>query len=292
MVVRSKLGPKARRYFQTKRDPLGSFSEQLREISRGTEEVAQQKAREIVGKKESEIFEHIESAKKKAIGTFNEALEQLMRIFRKKVEDELPFVKGDAGYTPVKGLDYFDGEKGEDGADGITPKPDVDYPSMRSISSMIESARENIFIRLKSVFVPKDDFADAIISAVKKMDFSVIARGLEGLKEKDRLDYWNGLKNQPVYNHGEKAGGVHTLHRGGPSKQTYEYDLSDQCDGVTKSFTIPANSRVVLVQSTDAPSGILRKTVDWTGSGSTTLQLTAAVVAPAQGATLSLLYVV
>lgn len=30
-------------------------------------------------------------------------------------------IKGEDGYTPIKGKDYFDGEKGEDGKDGISP---------------------------------------------------------------------------------------------------------------------------------------------------------------------------
>lgn len=35
--------------------------------------------------------------------------------------------KGDPGYTPVKGVDYFDGKDGRDGIDGKTPVKGVDY---------------------------------------------------------------------------------------------------------------------------------------------------------------------
>lgn len=35
--------------------------------------------------------------------------------------------KGDDGYTPVKGVDYFDGKDGADGKDGYTPQKNVDY---------------------------------------------------------------------------------------------------------------------------------------------------------------------
>lgn len=35
--------------------------------------------------------------------------------------------KGDDGYTPVKGVDYFDGAKGADGHDGYTPVKGKDY---------------------------------------------------------------------------------------------------------------------------------------------------------------------
>lgn len=34
---------------------------------------------------------------------------------------------GDAGYTPIKGVDYFDGEKGDPGEDGYTPVKGIDY---------------------------------------------------------------------------------------------------------------------------------------------------------------------
>ena len=38
-----------------------------------------------------------------------------------------PSIRGEDGYTPVKGVDYFDGEKGEPGKDGYTPIKGVDY---------------------------------------------------------------------------------------------------------------------------------------------------------------------
>jgi hypothetical protein len=36
-------------------------------------------------------------------------------------------LKGEDGYTPVKGVDYFDGTNGQDGQDGYTPIKGVDY---------------------------------------------------------------------------------------------------------------------------------------------------------------------
>jgi len=72
--------------------------------------------------------------------------------------------------------------------------------------------------------------------------------------------------------------------------QTYYYDLTDQCDGVTKSFTVPANNRIVGVFGTQFPI-IYRPLVDWTGSGTTTLTLTDEVGAPETGQTLYILYV-
>lgn len=36
-------------------------------------------------------------------------------------------IKGDPGYTPIKGVDYFDGAKGDPGDPGYTPVKGVDY---------------------------------------------------------------------------------------------------------------------------------------------------------------------
>ena len=50
-----------------------------------------------------------------------------------KIKDEngnwidVPAIKGDDGYTPIKGVDYFDGAKGDTGQDGYTPIKGVDY---------------------------------------------------------------------------------------------------------------------------------------------------------------------
>lgn len=38
-----------------------------------------------------------------------------------------PGAKGDSGYTPIKGVDYFDGAKGDPGDPGYTPVKGVDY---------------------------------------------------------------------------------------------------------------------------------------------------------------------
>lgn len=35
--------------------------------------------------------------------------------------------KGNDGYTPIKGIDYFDGEKGDKGEPGYTPRKGIDY---------------------------------------------------------------------------------------------------------------------------------------------------------------------
>ena len=47
-----------------------------------------------------------------------------------KGEQGIQGIQGEAGYTPVKGVDYFDGVNGTDGKDGVdgkTPVKGTDY---------------------------------------------------------------------------------------------------------------------------------------------------------------------
>lgn len=48
-------------------------------------------------------------------------------IYGTKTVDVLDGEKGDPGYTPQKGIDYFDGDKGDKGDPGYTPIKGVDY---------------------------------------------------------------------------------------------------------------------------------------------------------------------
>lgn len=48
-------------------------------------------------------------------------------VYEDFTPEQLAALKGDDGYTPIKGVDYFDGDKGDDGAPGHTPVKGVDY---------------------------------------------------------------------------------------------------------------------------------------------------------------------
>lgn len=75
----------------------------------------------------------------------------------------------------------------------------------------------------------------------------------------------------------------------GTSAPVQSYDLSSYLDGGTKTFTIPTNTRVLMVWCTQYPI-ILRPTVDYT-STPTTLTLTDQVSAPEAGQTMVIMYV-
>lgn len=95
------------------------------------------------------------------------------------------------------------------------------------------------------------------------------------------------IKNLPRYKDNKK--GKNVL-RGGGDIVEY-YDLSSQCNGVLKTFTIPTNRKIVWVGGSDAPAGQYRQSTDYTGTGTRTLTLTSEVIAPSQGATLHILYI-
>lgn len=76
---------------------------------------------------------------------------------------------------------------------------------------------------------------------------------------------------------------------GGAKGRIHHYDLSSQCNGVLKTFSVPLNFGIVGVFSTQAPI-IYRPLVDWT-AGNRTLTLTSAVDAPATGQTLWISYI-
>ena len=45
---------------------------------------------------------------------------------------------GKDGYTPIKGVDYFDGKNGKDGVDGKTPVKGVDYFTDAEIAEIVD----------------------------------------------------------------------------------------------------------------------------------------------------------
>lgn len=133
---------------------------------------------------------------------------------------------------------------------------------------------------------------------VKKITEAVI-QALKELKGNDRLDISN-IRNgeQLAQAASKKASGGFDMNdlrwhgsggASGTSSVTYSTDLSAQCNGVNKVFTVPTNTAFILLTGTDSPQ-IYRPIVDYTGSGTTTLTLDAGVNAPSLGATLILTY--
>lgn len=217
----------------------------------------------------------------------NKLLEEGRAAVAKKLA-EMPHLKGDDGYTPQKGKDYFDGEPG---APGSTPVPGVDYATLEQTNRLVDQAMAALYEKIEREGFSAGAAQKMVEAALGELPYAKIARGIEGLTEREKLDYEKGLKNKPTIPDGSSAH-KRTLHRGtSAGREAFYYDLSDLCDGVTKSFNIPSNTRVLAVHGTDSPAGTYRPVVDWTGGGTTTLELTDQVIAPTEGATLYILYV-
>lgn len=272
------LGPKTRRYLAMKRDPSGSVSAFMESMEATAEAIALDTVEKVVGKHSAELKKTLDKETKKELDKLPARTKELEAEFRRMVRakiESLPQIKGAPGAP------------GDPGDDGRTPVEDVDYLSRASSMSYVATLVTAAFERMKKEGMTRKAMEKAIEEAFVPRK---IARSLEALAPAEKLDYHRGLKNQPSEVTDSKK---HTLHRGtSSSKQTYYYDLSGFCDGGTKSFAIPSNTRVIAVSGTDAPGGIYRPLVDWTGTGTTTLTLTAQVATPQTGATLYILYVV
>ena len=76
---------------------------------------------------------------------------------------------------------------------------------------------------------------------------------------------------------------------GGLINTTRYADLSSQCNGSNKIFTVPRHRKIVILTGTDFPI-IYRPTIDYT-TANLTLTITGACVAPSSGATLIFQYI-
>jgi hypothetical protein len=220
--------------------------------------------------------------------------------------------KGLDGTTPKRGTDYWtrDDKKeivrvvmglikipqpipGKPGAPGA-PGKSVDK---KEIAEMVENALGKALVGMeKGESLTKQSVEEIAKDLQKSIDFTQyaekIARALETLKGVSQLDYY-ALKNRPGVKMYEQDGTTkRTMMRGGSGggKESLNYDLSDLCDGVTKTFPIPSNKRVLGVWGTQAPAGGYVPVTDFTRT-STTVTLTATVMAPEAGQTLWLIYV-
>lgn len=175
--------------------------------------------------------------------------------------------KGEDGYTPIKGVDYFDGR------DGYTPKKGVDYfdgepgktPTESELLKLIEPlipeapdtsivAIEASKMALESILptIPKiDDFKKEIPK------INEIRDGLENLPEDEKLPI-EAIKDlrKELDELKKKIGGIRVggTVGGSSSKGTVKFlDLSSLTDGVTNTFSVPKSVSAIIIGS-DFPS--------------------------------------
>ena len=190
------------------------------------------------------------------------------------IEPLIPEVKD--GYTPRKGLDYFDGEKGDPGRDGISPDP------VKIAVEASKMAQEELLPLIPTITTIEEDLpvlGDKIrdslelLSGEERLDASAI-KGLKEELEKLKTELSEMISSIP--------------RRGGGGKKitsVRSQDLTSQVNGVLKTFIMPSGTLKVLgVWGTQFPI-TFNEGVDWTFSGRT-LTLTDAVAAPETGQTL------
>lgn len=236
---------------------------------------------------------HLKSLVQKTIeGILEKGEDAVKTAVQKKVAEieRLPQIQGRPGVdaTPLRpGVDYLTKEQ----ADAYLQSLNAKIFTKEETQRLIGEAMSSLFNSEKKGGLSEAGAKKLVEDMIKALPIDQIVRSIEALPQKQKLDYHKGLKNQPSDTTAAPAQRV--LHRGTSSQgsQTYYYDLSDLCDGVTKVFTIPTNTRVLDVGCTDAPNGRYRPGVDWTGTGTVTLTLSADVAAPTTGATLYILYV-
>lgn len=293
----------ARRRFE--RDPQAETFRMLWEMQESIPGLIDQAIAKIKADAKNEISEEGLEALKEALN------KKAPELVVEAVKDMVGTLKrAQDGKTPVRGVDYFtpgesrafvqaiiksinlpkDGIDGRDGEDGKTPVAGEDYPTKEQCEEMLSGMIRDAIAGITPEKGPGKEEIEAMIKALlPTLNFADVARGLEALEGAVRLDY-SALKNRPGVKMYDEEKGSRLIRGGRGGTEAIYYDLSDSLDGVTKTFTIPANRRVLGVWGSQAAAGSYVPVTDWTRT-STSITLTSAVSAPEAGQTLWLIYV-
>lgn len=211
--------------------------------------------------------------------------EKIGKIDEKLTEkiENIKLQKGDDGYTPVKGVDYFDGKDGDNYV--LTPEDkqeiakSIPVPVVEKIIEKTEVIKEQPIVTNEVKEVAVADTAE------------VLRDKLETLEGEDRLSISAIDKLQETLDEIRNTLKSTRIVNGRFTDRILIDDLTASCNGVDKTFTLskePINLNKIMVWGTDFPI-ILRPNVDWTLSRKT-LTLTSEVPAPNTGATLLVQY--
>lgn len=286
-----KIGPKTR-LFLLSRQHKGDERLMIQMVAERFYNVVISMLNPRIEKATKDMEELLEDAKTRVRDIPGEVVEEAKEIVARKIAEieskpQLRGPQGPAARELTPGVDYVTKEE----TLAFFARLQASVFTKADTEKLIGQAMADMFSSMNKLSLPKEAIEKIQKAILESLPYEAIARGMEALPAKAKLDYNKGLKNQPSDVSSSPAQRV--LHRGtsGQGAQTYYYDLSDLCDGVTKTFTIPTNTRVLDVGCTDAPNGRYRPGVDWTGTGTVTLTLSDDVAAPTEGATLYILYV-
>lgn len=196
-------------------------------------------------------------------------VEEMKGMVSPNLNNILEQIKGKDGYTPQKGVDYFDGEKGEAGKDAeITPTiikkiaEQVKVPIVEKVIEKTETIREQPIV---TEVVKENPFILKGTEIVEKLealsnDESLPIEAIKDLREE--LDELKKIRSNGKSYSFFGGGG------GGGGRIVKVHDLTDQLNGVLKTFSLPAFWRIISVNSSSFPF-VFRPTIDYTTSGAT-----------------------
>jgi hypothetical protein len=175
--------------------------------------------------------------------------------------------KGDRGEKGEKGDRGEAGKDGSDGKDGKNGKDGKD-----ALSKDGKDGRDG-----KDGNDGSPDTPDEVVGKINEAKKKIKAKQVEGLSDLMRDMHDRDTMNQVGYSTG--VGDISLLF--------FAQDISSQCDGSNKTFTIPQNRLILSLSGTQFPL-TYAPTTDFTISGVSreTLTLTSAVSAPEAGQTL------
>ncbi len=188
------------KYIQIKKDPTMATLKYFEQI--------ESMAKNIIEKHVDNSIEQTKEKFEKDLKTFvleikkelNPLVKQLVGEIKQYVHSHPELFKGES----IKGKDGKTPSKDEleqiikplipkplKGENGKTPIAELDYPSERQIKQMMEKMFSNITIDYKKT-------TQEILKKIKIPTYNEIARGIESLPKKEKLDYHKGLKNTPT----------------------------------------------------------------------------------------------
>lgn len=200
--------------------------------------------------------------------------------------------KGNDGYTPIKGKDYFTGEEIKSFKEEIRPIKGQDYFDGKDGEDGKDADETKIIDKVLSL-VPvaengKDGSPDSPIDIKNKLetlqdDERLDAKAIKGLPNFDKR--FESIQDQVNKKIDHKKFNMSDLRWHGGGTIVRAEDLSSQCNGVNKTFTLTKYSKVILLSGTQFPL-IYRPVIDFTTPTSTTIELTSEVGAPESDQTL------
>lgn len=168
-------------------------------------------------------------------------------------------IKGEDGFTPIKGVDY------KDGIDGHTPTKD----------ELLELIKPLIPKLPDSKTIPKTEIVREELTVTEQLVKDII-KMMHKLPESDKLEVSKGIRNaQSFIYKGTKYGVEELMHGGGSSSSSssgYQVPTSGVVNGSNQVFVwATAPSVIVVDQGRAMQKTSSDGTVNWTGTLTTTL---------------------